>query len=298
MSFIYKAMIVVRLRSGLGNQMFQYAFFTQMQHWYGKENVKLDMDTYHWKVHHGRELDKVFNINLDEDAIPVSISLKMADVGYSLKNRILRRLRGKKHACYVFWKDLSYDDYKRLPDDVYLEGYWNEERYFDAVSEHIRSIYKFPEPTDHQNKSCLENITNSCSVGIHVRRGDYKNYPKTLPMCSVSYYSEAVELLKAKNQKQQLRFFVFSDDLDWCKANLSFLENVQFVGHNVKNNSYKDMMLLSACKHQIMANSTFSWWAAWLNPNPDKLVIYPSSVSKTYATMPSQWVCAGEAMDK
>ena len=284
-------MIVIRLRSGLGNQMFQYAFFKQMQHWYGEENVKLDIDTYHWKAHNGREVDKVFHIDLEKDAIPISTSLKMADVGYSLKNRILRRLRGKKHTCYVFWKNLSYDDYMHLPNNTYLEGYWNEECYFASVSEQIRAIYKFPEPMDDQNKSYLDDITNTCSVGIHVRRGDYKKYPDGFPMCSVDYYKKSAEILQSQLSGEKVRFFIFSDDMNWCKAHLSFLENVQFVGHNVKNNSYKDMMLLSACKHQIMANSTFSWWAAWLNPNPDKIVIYPSSVYKTYATMPSQWIC-------
>jgi hypothetical protein len=78
--------------------------------------------------------------------------------------------------------------------------------------------------------------------------------------------------------------------MKWCKKNLSCLENVQFVDHNVKTDSYMDMMLLSACKHQIMANSTFSWWAAWLNANPAKTVVYPSTTKLTYASMPTSWI--------
>ncbi len=287
-------MIVIRLRSGLGNQMFQYAFFLQMQHRYGKENVKLDMDTYHWKVHNGRELDKIFNVDLKKDAVSCSVSLKMADVGYGIKDRILRRLRGKKHTYYVFWKDLNYDDYDRLPKNIYLEGYWNEEYFFRDVVDQVRSIYQFPEPADDENKKYLSQIANVQSVGIHVRRGDYKNYPDILPLCSAAYYQKAVEIIKFRNPDREFRFFVFSDDPEWCKNNLFFLENAQFIEHNIKTDSYKDMILLSACKHQIIANSTFSWWAAWLNPNPDKMVIYPSSTSLTYASMPESWICADD----
>jgi len=284
-------MIVIRLRSGLGNQMFQYAFFLQMQQWYGKENVKLDIDTYHWKVHNGRELEKVFDIDLRKDAAPVSLSLQMADVGYRVKDRILRRLRGKRHHCYKFWKKIAYEDYWHLPDDIYLEGYWNEECYFCDVAEQVCSSYQFAEPRDDTNKKYLSQITNSCSVGIHVRRGDYKKYSKSFPMCPVEYYQKAVNLIEAENTGQKLLFFVFSDEIKWCKKNLSFLKNVQFVDHNIKTDSYKDMMLLAACKHQIIANSTFSWWAAWLNPNPDKIVVYPSTTRLTYASMPPAWKC-------
>ena len=108
-------MIIIRLRSGLGNQMFQYAFFKQMQHWHGEKNVKLDIDTHRWHKHNGREIDKIFNIDLNKDIAPKKLSLSMADVSYSLKNRILRRIRGVKHKKYAFWKDLSFEDYQNFP---------------------------------------------------------------------------------------------------------------------------------------------------------------------------------------
>jgi len=284
-------MIIIRLISGLGNQMFQYAFFLQMQQWYGKENVKLDIDTYHWKEHNGRELDKVFHIDLKKDAAPLSLSLSMADVGYRLKDRVLRRLRGEKHRCYAFWKNLTYDDYGCLPKDIYLEGYWTEDRYFCNVAEKIRSIYQFSEPSDDRNRKYLSQIRNYSSVGIHVRRGDYLLYPDLFPMCSVEYYQNAINYITTAYPKQDFIFFVFSDAIDWCKNNLAFLKKVQFINHNVKTDSYKDMMLLAACKHQIIANSTFSWWAAWLNSNPNKIVLYPSTTRLTYESMPKSWIC-------
>jgi hypothetical protein len=272
--------------------MFQYAFFLQMQQWHGKENVKLDIDTYHWKAHNGRELERVFRIDLKKDAAPVSLSLRMADVGYGFKNRLLRRLFGKRHRCYAFWKNLSFEDYRQhLPADIYLEGYWNEERYFSDVAGQVRSIYRFPEPADAANRDCMALVAASRSVGIHVRRGDYIRFPAVLPMCPVEYYRKAVDIIERNSREQDLQFFVFSDDMAWCRENLSFIKNVHFVDHNAKTASYNDMMLLSACKHQIMANSTFSWWAAWLNPNPAKIVVYPSTTGITYASMPESWTC-------
>ena len=281
-------MIVVRLRSGLGNQMFQYAFFLQLRKWYGDENVKLDIDTYHWKAHNGRELDKVFRINLNEVSVPESISLQMADVGYSLQNRLLRRLRGKKHQCYKFWKDLSFEDYKHLPKDIYLEGYWPEERYFIEIEKTVRKEFCFPELTDQPNKDILYEINNTCSIGVHVRRGDYQSHKNTFSMCPAKYYREASSIIKEK--KINLHFFIFSDDIKWCKSNLNFEDTTTFVCVNSEKDSYKDMMLMSNCKHQIIANSTFSWWAAWLNANPDKMVIYPSFMDMRYNFMPLSWI--------
>jgi hypothetical protein len=283
-------MIVVRLRSGFGNQMFQYAFFLQLQKWYGKENVKLDVDTYHWKAHNGKELDKVFRLDLAGDSVPKSVSLQMADVGYSLKNRILRRLRGKKHHCYKFWKELSYEDYRNLPKDIYLEGYWTEERFFSEVADDIRKIYRFPALTDKAGLDMLHRIVNTCSVGMHVRRGDYAKYKKAFPMCPASYYEAASTVIRQKTGLEP-SFFVFSDDLDWCRKNLHNTgKEITFVDINPGKNSYRDMMLMSNCRHQIIANSTFSWWAAWLNPNPDKIVIYPFSIDLRIASMPDSWI--------
>ncbi|MDR1673221.1 MAG: alpha-1,2-fucosyltransferase [Bacteroidales bacterium] len=282
-------MIVIRLRSGLGNQMFQYAFFLQMQQWYGKDKVKLDIDTFHWKAHNGRELDKVFGIDLAQDAIPAAVSLKMADVGYDIKSKVLRRLRGSKHKHYLFWKQLQYENYRHLPEHVYLEGYWNEEIYFRDVAGKVRSIYRFPQPQDSANRKLLRTVEAMVSVGVHVRRGDYIRYPDILPMCSAAYYRQAAQIIRTKTRDEP-HFYVFSDDPEWCRNNINLDGDTVFVDINAGKDAWKDMMLMSHCRHQIIANSTFSWWAAWLNPNAGKIVIYPSSTTKTYASMPDAWL--------
>jgi hypothetical protein len=268
--------------------MFQYAFFRQMQQWHGSENVKLDISTYHWKAHNGLELDKIFNLDLEKDSVPAAVSLKFADVGYKFHHRMLRRLRGKKHRSYVFWKQLNLEDYKDL-NDIYIEGYWNEEKYFEGVKEEIRKIYQFKPSPDSWEKELLKEIESTESVAVHVRRGDYVTSPVLLPMCQPDYYRKAWNIL-AETEKN-LKFFIFSDEMDWCRKSLSFLPNVVFVENPKKLQAYKDMMLMSKCRHNIIANSTFSWWAAWLNSNPDKKVIYPESVFLTYRTMPEEWIC-------
>ncbi|MFC0876839.1 alpha-1,2-fucosyltransferase [Saccharicrinis sp. FJH2] len=277
-------MIIIRLRSGLGNQMFQYAFFKQMQFWHGTENVKLDIDTYHWKVHNGLEIDKVFNIDLNNDKVSAKTALKFADVGYSLRNRIARRIRGIRHKSYKFWKEMTINDYKNINNDIYLEGHWNEEKYFIDVKSEVRKLYTFNH--ENINLTILNKIKTTESIGIHVRRGDYIKYPDSFPMCTPEYYLKGLKKLKNKISVKT-EVFVFSDEIDWCKNNLNMIENVTFVQNNT---AYHDMMMMSFCKHNIIANSTFSWWAAWLNKNPNKIVIYPNECDRTYSSMPKHWI--------
>lgn len=281
-------MIIIRLRSGLGNQMFQYAFFKQMMFWHGEGRVKLDIDTYHWNVHKGLEIDRVFGIDLAPYTVPAEVSLRYADVGYRLHHRILRRLRGRRKLAYRNWKDIRYEEYRGM-DEVYLEGFWNEEQYFQDVAPVIREIYRFQELTDVADRKVRDRIGEVTSVSVHVRRGDYRKYKKTLPMCPPSYYERAAAHLQQKYP--DLIFFVFSDDMEWCRKNLSMNGPVHFVEHTYPSDDWKDMMLMSCCRHHIIANSTFSWWAAWLDPNKEKTVIYPESVFLTYQSMPAEWIC-------
>lgn len=281
-------MIIIRLRSGLGNQMFQYAFFKQMQFWHGEENVKLDIDTYGWHNHNGREIDKIFTLDFYGDTATKKQSLHLADVSYSLPSRILRKIRGAKHKKYLFWKEMQLEDYKNLSGDIYLEGFWNEEKYFYDVQSEIRKIYTFPDLKNNYQLEILDKIQTTESVGIHIRRGDYVKYPDKFPMCTPNYYKKALEIIKQKYK--DVSIFIFSDDLNWCKSELSFINNVTFVENKVNTEAFVDMLLMSRCKHNIIANSTFSWWGAWLNNNPDKVVIYPETALITYETLPNHWI--------
>ena len=280
-------MIIIRLRSGLGNQMFQYAFFKQMQQWHGACKVRLDCETFHWKAHNGLELDRVFGIDLKKDSVPPAVSLKFADVGYGWRHKVLRQLRGRRHRSYRNWKSVQLDEYRNM-DDVYLEGYWNNEEYFSGVKDEIRKLYRFGLPLTGSDRALLAKMERGESVAVHVRRGDYKKFPDSFPMCTPDYYRRAIGILS--EQHASLRCFVFSDDPEWCKQELAFLPDVTFIDNPDKATASKDMLMMSRCRHNVIANSTFSWWAAWLNGNPQKTVIYPESAMLTYSSMPEGWI--------
>jgi hypothetical protein len=162
-----------------------------------------------------------------------------------------------------------------LPDNSYLSGLWQTEKYFKDCEEIIRTEFTFKQPLNKKNSELSETIRRKNSVSIHIRRGDYiynsEEY-KIHGLCSIDYYKKAVECIA--NKAGELTLFIFSDDIEWVKNNLKFDFPIIFVDNNV-DDIHEDLRLMSLCKHNIIANSTFSWWGAWLNNNKEKIVIAP-----------------------
>ena len=162
-----------------------------------------------------------------------------------------------------------------LPSEVYLSGYWQSEKYFSTVVPMIRNQFSPKTPLDGVNIALQEKLKSQNSVAVHVRRGDYattasyNSFFGTLPM---KYYEDAIRLMNQKVGDPV--FYFFSDDPAWCKATFSTMR-AQYIDHNQGEDAYKDLLLMSACSHAIIANSTFSWWGAWLNGNSGKVVIAP-----------------------
>lgn len=174
-------------------------------------------------------------------------------------------------------------------DDVYLAGYWQSEKYFDEVKAEIREIYQFSDLFTEYQRSMLDKIRNTNAVSLHIRRGDYLQSPEIYGTIDRKYYWDAMHYLEERIEK--IQFFLFTDDIDWAKQNYKG-KNITVIedsGKLVTNNL--DMALMSACKHNIIANSSFSWWGAWLNRNPDKIVIAPKRW-EVNAKMPDVW-CEG-----
>lgn len=265
-------MIIVNFFGGLGNQMFQYALFKKFQS-LGLE-VKADITHYEFNnEHNGFELEKVFHLKIERANLNEIKSLK--------DNSIF--LRKYRRFFHIFWKktdieqiSFDFDGSIFYLKDAYLNGYWQSEKFFKDISPELRKDFSFKN-IDKNNKLILNKIIKSNSVSIHIRRGDYVTNPNFNKfhggICNISYYLKAIELIKRKVKKPV--FFIFSDDLDWVKKNLPLLENTIFVDINKGKNSYKDLFLMSKCKHNILANSSFSWWAAWLNSNSDKIIVCP-----------------------
>ena len=180
-------------------------------------------------------------------------------------------------------------------DNTILEGSWTSERYFADIANTIRQDFQFrPEP-DAKNSNVFKQIGEGTAVSLHVRRGDYvadKNTQAFFGLTPLEYYRSAVKAMK--KQVGELRLFVFSDDIEWCKSNLDLGADTVYVEGNTGKDSFEDMRLMSACQHHIIANSTFSWWGAWLGSNPGKVVIAPKRwfndlTHDTKDVIPASW---------
>lgn len=262
-------MIVVRVRGGLGNQLFQYAAGLALAR---HHNTDLKLDLYFYKKHPYRKFE------LDKFKIPVVHASRQEVHTFTGSNPVIRYLNKREnyfHCPRVFSQPHYhyYEDFFQLPAPLYLNGYWQSEKYFTSVQKEVQEFYR-PQAIDGVNLELIEKLKGIESVSLHVRIGDYAaaEYKSFFGGLTPAYYQQAIQFIKKRTSSPV--FFVFSDDIEWCKKNLQ-LENVNYVAHNRGENSYNDLVLMSHCKHNIMANSSFSWWGAWLNQNASKVVVAP-----------------------
>jgi len=247
-------MIVTRLVGGLGNQMFQYAVGRHLAH-RGRTRLKLDISAFSRYTLRRYELG-IFNIVEDF----------FEDAG-----------TGKAYAVYNEKEKFKFDPgVFDCEGDVYLSGSWQNERYFKDITDIIKREFTVKHPPGERNKEMLKKIVDSPSVGVHIRRGDYVNNPVTNEfhgICSPGYYLKGIAVMIQRVASPH--FFVFSDDRQWAKANIKADAPVTVVTVNGPGKGYEDLRLMKHCKHFIIANSTFSWWAAWLSESSEKIVVAP-----------------------
>lgn len=294
-------MKVMNINSGLGNQMFQYAFILNYK--MHAENISLDIiETDKLNYHNGYELDKVFGIQerliLETDKRkflgPIFYIKGIEFNFYKLVRKIFKKLTLGKFVP-IFNRYIQEDEmlmeYNFNPKyleikkkvDSYFFGFFASYKYFENIQNEVRKTFTFKEilESDKDNFETLEKIKNSESISVHVRRGDYVKL-NNFNICDLDYYKKAVAKVLVEMEirgieKSKINFYIFSDDINWCKSNFNFLDkyNTMYIDWNKDQNSYKDMQLMSECKHNIIPNSTFSWWGAWLNQNKNKIVIVP-----------------------
>lgn len=262
-------MVIVRIVGGLGNQMFCYAFAKALEN--KGFDVKIDVSTYEsYKLHGGLQLDK-FCTDLEYSNVSENNLFYKCNVF----SKILKRLN-------IEWskvtkeKKLMFDVAMLRPEDhSYIEGYFQSEKYFMGVKDTLLNQFKLlNEYSDYFFKIENKILTSKNSCSVHIRRGDFlqsKN-ASVHGFCSLDYYKRALEHLE--NEVGELSCFVFSDDIEWCKQNL-ILDNATFIESAEKRLPHEDMLLMSRCHHNIIANSTFSWWGAWLNQYESKRVVAP-----------------------
>lgn len=285
-------MVVTKLTGGLGNQMFQYSAGRILSL---NCNADLYLDVAEYakvKMHNGYELGK-FSIkeNFFKRNILDLVSLKNEKI-YKLLNIIKKR----KINYYKEKKYFVYDEgLLKVTTPVYLDGYWQSYRYLDFYRSQLLSDFEFRTQPNKKNQNLINQMGEVNSIAVHIRRGDYltnKEFSRVHNVLDLNYYDDALRLIKSKISDPQ--FYIFSDDIDWAKVNIRIDGKCTFV-HNPKESSIEDLRLMKACKHNIIANSTFSWWGAWLNSHPNKMVIAPiewlkTDLEKNSDLIPKEWI--------
>lgn len=274
-------MKLVAITGGLGNQMFIYAFMVRLSQMHKSCLFHPYKDSSKKYGQEGFQLEEVFTLR------PVDHKKDIGLLLFGLYWHVTRIFpKGMRSAMlalvgvkvvnvaenFVFYPEVLQSE----PGGELFVGTWQSERFFQGAEQEVRKAFTFKEwLLNEKTRQLVKEIEKCESVSLHVRRGDYLSMKYTRGfggICTQAYYLAAIKSMKDRIAKP--RFFVFSDDLDWCKANLN-IPDVFFVDWNRGAESWQDMYLMSKCKHNIIANSSFSWWGAWLNANPEKIVVAP-----------------------
>lgn len=276
-------MRLIKMTGGLGNQMFIYALYISMKQ--RGLNACIDLsDMMHYHVHHGYEMHRVFGLPRTE--LVLNQGFKKV-IEFLFFKTIIERKQGGRLEPYFgkhFWPL------------VYYKGFYQNERYFADCKDEVRRLFTFnmAEANEQSVQMAAQIENDPCAVSLHVRRGDYllpKHFKHSGCVCTLNYYRRAIaEVLK---RMPNARFYVFSDGMDWVKENLDLPANTVYVTHNTGADSWQDMMLMSHCRHNVICNSTFSWWGAWLNAHSDKQVFCPdhwTANDPASAFVPNDWV--------
>ncbi len=274
-------MIIIQVEGGLGNQMFQCALAFSFSS--KGLTAKLDISKFETQhSHNGYELENVFNIGQQYCSKTEKAFVKPL-------SKLRHKAFGSPYKEKQEWQ-WRYNAAVNKLRSGYLKGYWQCEKYFIDAADLVRQKFTFQPLQDDINKAVMDKIQNNNSVSLHIRRGDYLNAGIGASL-NMDYYNKAIEHIN--NTISSPFYFVFSDDIEWAKENIKE-ERVEFIGWNKDSNSYIDMQLMSNCKHNIIANSSFSWWGAWLNSNKEKKVVAPQQWMPHLANgsdiIPKEWI--------
>lgn len=290
-------MLIVRAMGGLGNQLQQYALYRKLEHigkdvrldtsWFCNESLQEDMSARRelelnylnplpYKTASEGEIRSVLGRLWEE---PEKVTAKVKRKLFPFANPFFEE-------SDIYHEQIFDMKYK------YLVGYWACEKYYADIMDVIRKDISFPQSSDSalqdKNNAVIRQMQELQSVSVHIRRGDYlDDVNRSLfgGICTEVYYRKAIEYMREK--LPEAVFFLFSDDIPYVKEHYRGVD-FRIIDWNQGKNSYYDMMLMSRCKHNICANSTFSFWGARLNPHDDKIMIRPSIHKNTQVCIPEQ----------
>lgn len=272
-------MIIVSLFEGLGNQMFQYAMARRLAE---KHSTVLKLDVSSFESNKQRQYGlHCFNIQehiATQDEIDALLK-RPRNKFERFNNKLLNKIGKVSRPSQNFFLE-KYFHFNpcvlEAPNNTYLHGFWQSEKYFIDIQDILINEFSFKYPQDDTNRDLNEKIKFHESTAIHIRRGDYINNDETNQLhevCSLDYYNKSITYIAERVSNPH--FFIFSNDLQWVKEKFQINFPITIIEYNNGFRSYEDLRLMSQCKHNIIANSSFSWWGAWLNQNPDKIVCVP-----------------------
>lgn len=291
-------MLIIKLQGGLGNQMFQFAFASILAQ-KNKTKVVIEGSIFERLEKTPGFTPRKFELSIFDNQYDWVSESDVIEFHHLSKINKVRKKIGLNYPKIYNEPSLAFQsDALSIKSPVYLKGYFQSYRYLVGYEGLIRKLFSFPVDTlDEINKEVLLKTKSTNSIAIHIRRGDYVSDKMTAEYhgsCGLDYYLEAIKLLASKNNNFTLVFF--SDDSDWVKDQFRDLPYSKiFIDHNKNEDSWKDMFLMSSCSHNVIANSSFSWWAAWLNANPEKKIIAPKKWFKTkdlntQIVLPEGWI--------
>ena len=265
--------MIIKLSGGMGNQMFQYAFGKSVASYFN-EALYLDISFLVNKKNNSKYTPRsyyldIFNIELTDKQFITNPILK-----YTFSSFLKKRFNISIFD-YFQERKFGFDSNVWLHKRGYYDGYWQSKRYFDKIHKLLKDEFTFKQPINKNSTDLVAEIKKENSVCLNVRRGDYVGHPLH-DVCDIDYYLRAVSEIRVRVPYP--KFFVFSDDINWCKKSLNLGSDFVFISHDMAHNC-KDrkfdnyLQLMSICNHYIIPNSTFAWWAIWLNKNPGYVVI-------------------------
>lgn len=297
------AAVVVCLNGGLGNQLFQYAMGRALSLRNGLPLI-LDLASFDYLRNQGGAVDTVrsyalepFRLNVRTQCIGLPLPKTPGFIGRVLR-RIFRHLLRQQMGKRIYReKGYAFDPVVyALQGPVWLEGYWQSHRYFEDFADVLREELAQPHNISDATRETLVKIRQADAICLHIRRGDYvtnRYAAATHGLCGLDYYAKGLEVVLPGLKNPHC--FVFSDDPEWVRNNLKVTVPMTIVDINGPDSAHEDLWLMSACKRFIIANSSLSWWGAWLSGSQDKLVVAPlkwfvDSSKDTSDLIPAEWV--------
>lgn len=273
-------MKIINISGGLGNQMFQYAFLLAMKEATG-DVCLMDASKYAtYNLHNGFELTQVFDVSARCATKQELKKVTRYTTNYKLSRIYRKFLPNKKTEVIEPMPSCTYipDIFLNAKGDLYYEGIWQNEKYFSHVRPIILKEFSYKQPMNAKNAEASKKFSQALTVSLHVRRGDYLLHKNYIGLCGIDYYTAAINYVKAK-YGLDIQFAIFSNDMQWCKENiLPLIQGYDYtlVDWNKGKEDYNDVRLMGCCRVNIIANSSFSWWAAYLNQHVDKEIIAPA----------------------